>query len=110
MPSPTQKFAMFRSAARYLTEPHPFSRNPITVKPHAVDFSVYPKRAARTGAVYVSLLLMYGEKAFTDQVSESSLSCPSSWAGLSRQSGTAALSGCDSSRRRGSVVWCAAGR
>ncbi|KAL1610593.1 hypothetical protein SLS60_002263 [Paraconiothyrium brasiliense] len=49
MPSPTQKFAMFRTAARYLTEPHPFARNPVTAKPHAVDFSLYPRRIARTG-------------------------------------------------------------
>ncbi|KAK3214572.1 hypothetical protein GRF29_19g599446 [Pseudopithomyces chartarum] len=49
MPSPTQKFSMFRTAARYLTEPHPFARNPTSVRPHAVDYSMYPKRIARTG-------------------------------------------------------------
>lgn len=43
---------MFRTAARYLTEPHPFARNPVTAKPHAVDFSLYPRRIARTGTLY----------------------------------------------------------
>ena len=46
---------MFRTAARYLTEPHPFARNPISVKPHAVDYSLYPKRIARTGGLYVDI-------------------------------------------------------
>lgn len=53
MPSPTQKLTMFRTAARYLTEPHPFARKPITMKPHAVDYSLYVKRVGRTGALYV---------------------------------------------------------
>lgn len=44
---------MFRTAARYLTEPHPFARNPTSVRPHAVDYSMYPKRIARTGTLYV---------------------------------------------------------
>lgn len=42
---------MFRTAARYLTEPHPFARNPVTMRPHAVDYSLYPKRIARTGGL-----------------------------------------------------------
>ncbi|KAF1976873.1 hypothetical protein BU23DRAFT_14235 [Bimuria novae-zelandiae CBS 107.79] len=58
MPSPTQKFAMFRTAARYLTEPHPFARNPVTVKSHALDFSLYPKRIARTGAFVMPMAVL----------------------------------------------------
>ncbi|KAJ4299012.1 hypothetical protein N0V90_004256 [Kalmusia sp. IMI 367209] len=49
MPSPTQNLGMFRTAARYLTEPHPFARNPVSMKPHAVDYSLYFKRIGRTG-------------------------------------------------------------
>ena len=46
---------MFRTAARYLTEPHPFARNPTSVRPHAVDYTLYPRRIARTGKLYVPL-------------------------------------------------------
>ncbi|KAL5458621.1 hypothetical protein PMIN06_003263 [Paraphaeosphaeria minitans] len=59
MPSPTQKFAMFRTAARYLTEPHPFARNPVTAKPHPVDFSLYPKRMVRTGVFVFPMALAF---------------------------------------------------
>lgn len=59
MPSPTQKFSMFRTAARYLTEPHPFARNPTSVRPHAVDYSMYPKRIARTGTLCVHTPLIH---------------------------------------------------
>ncbi|KAF2438144.1 hypothetical protein P171DRAFT_437218 [Karstenula rhodostoma CBS 690.94] len=53
MPSATQKLTMFRTASRYLTEPHPFARNPVTMKSHAVNYSIYPKRVARAGALFV---------------------------------------------------------
>ncbi|KAF2472518.1 uncharacterized protein BDR25DRAFT_15007 [Lindgomyces ingoldianus] len=52
MPSPTQARGFFRSAARYLSEPHPFARNPVTVASHSVPYGVYGKRLLRSSAFY----------------------------------------------------------
>lgn len=51
MPSPTQARSIFRSASRYLTEPHPFARNPVTQRPHAVPWNVYTKRLGGTAVL-----------------------------------------------------------
>ena len=55
MPSPTQNLAFFRTAARYLTEPHPSARNPVTMAPHPVPWGVYATRLTRTSKLYALL-------------------------------------------------------
>ncbi|KAF2825317.1 hypothetical protein CC86DRAFT_371031 [Ophiobolus disseminans] len=52
MPSASQARLMFRSAARHLTEPHPFARNPITIKPHSWRAGDLSKKMVKTSAVY----------------------------------------------------------
>ncbi|KAF2654796.1 hypothetical protein K491DRAFT_693460 [Lophiostoma macrostomum CBS 122681] len=49
MTRPTPRMSFLSSASKYLTEPHPFSRRPITTAPHAVDYMVYARRVGRTG-------------------------------------------------------------
>jgi len=44
MPSATPVRAFMRNAARYLSEPHPFGRNPVTQPAHKIDTSLYFKR------------------------------------------------------------------
>ncbi|KAF2676158.1 hypothetical protein K458DRAFT_322488 [Lentithecium fluviatile CBS 122367] len=56
MPSPSAQRSFFRTAARYLTEPHPFARNPVTVRPHPVPWNVYAKKMARTTTFVVPML------------------------------------------------------
>ncbi|KAF2250338.1 hypothetical protein BU26DRAFT_300109 [Trematosphaeria pertusa] len=53
MPQATQVRTMFRTAARYLTEPHPFARNPVMQAPHAVPWGVYGRKLGRTATFVV---------------------------------------------------------
>ncbi|CAO2647675.1 Nn.00g085970.m01.CDS01 [Neocucurbitaria sp. VM-36] len=52
MPSATQVRTMFRSAARHLTEPHPFARNPVSMRAHAWRAGDLSKRVIKTSTVY----------------------------------------------------------
>ncbi|KAF2124065.1 hypothetical protein P153DRAFT_371363 [Dothidotthia symphoricarpi CBS 119687] len=52
MPSPTQARTMFRSAARYLTEQHPFARNPTTMPSHSIRYLDLNKRVVKASALY----------------------------------------------------------
>ncbi|KAF2849602.1 hypothetical protein T440DRAFT_131152 [Plenodomus tracheiphilus IPT5] len=53
MVSATQMRTMFRSAARHLTEPHPFARNPISMQPHAWRAGDLSKRVIKTSTAIV---------------------------------------------------------
>ncbi|KAF9698025.1 hypothetical protein EKO04_004449 [Ascochyta lentis] len=52
MPSATAARTMIRSWARQMTEPHPFARNPVTVKPYPAQYRVMGKKLLRTSAVF----------------------------------------------------------
>ncbi|KAF2117215.1 hypothetical protein BDV96DRAFT_571718 [Lophiotrema nucula] len=52
MPSPTQARSFMRSAARYLTEPHPFARNPTTMASHPIQWRPYVQHFSRAGTFY----------------------------------------------------------
>ncbi|KAF2735874.1 hypothetical protein EJ04DRAFT_180791 [Polyplosphaeria fusca] len=52
MPSPTQARFFLRSASKYLTEPHPFSRNPVTMQAHAVPLRPYFNHMKKTARFY----------------------------------------------------------
>ncbi|KAH8722913.1 hypothetical protein GQ44DRAFT_621679 [Phaeosphaeriaceae sp. PMI808] len=52
MPSATPVRTMFRSAARHLTEPHPFARNPVSMASHPWRAGDLGKRLARTSVVF----------------------------------------------------------
>jgi hypothetical protein len=54
MPSATQIRTLFRSAAQHLTEPHPFARSPVSMKPYPIQYKHLGVRVLRTSAVYVS--------------------------------------------------------
>ncbi len=58
MPSATPARSIFRTAARYLTEPHPYGRNPTTVPSHSVPWNIYPKRLVRTGAFVIPMAVV----------------------------------------------------
>ncbi|KAF2259506.1 hypothetical protein CC78DRAFT_585886 [Lojkania enalia] len=53
MPSATQARQVMRSAARYLTEPHPFARKPVTMTPHSVRYADLGKHFTRAAVFYV---------------------------------------------------------
>jgi hypothetical protein len=53
MPSVTPRMSLFRSAARYLTEPHPFARKPMAMASHSVPWAIYTKHVGRTMGSYV---------------------------------------------------------
>ncbi|KAF2193990.1 hypothetical protein K469DRAFT_709463 [Zopfia rhizophila CBS 207.26] len=55
MPSATPVRGFLRTAARYLSEPHPMNRSPVTQTPHTVPYSIYGKRVLRAGAFYVPM-------------------------------------------------------
>ncbi|KAJ4988267.1 hypothetical protein SVAN01_06202 [Stagonosporopsis vannaccii] len=52
MPSATPVRTMIRSWARQMTEPHPFARNPVTVKPYPAQYSVMFRKLGRTSTVF----------------------------------------------------------
>ncbi|CAI6331633.1 unnamed protein product [Periconia digitata] len=56
MPSPTPKPSFLRSAALYLTEPHPYGRRPVTMASATIPWANYPKRIARTGVLVLPTL------------------------------------------------------
>ncbi|KAL1596820.1 hypothetical protein SLS59_007561 [Nothophoma quercina] len=43
---------MIRSWARNMTEPHPFARNPVSVKPYPAQYSVMFRKLGRTSMVF----------------------------------------------------------
>lgn len=51
MPSATPVRTMIRSWARNMTEPHPFARNPVSVKPYPAQYSVMFRKVGRTSMV-----------------------------------------------------------
>ncbi|KAF1850284.1 uncharacterized protein K460DRAFT_400356 [Cucurbitaria berberidis CBS 394.84] len=53
MPSPTQVRLMFRTAARSLSEPHPFARNPVTSRAHQWRAGDLSKRVIKTSTAFV---------------------------------------------------------
>lgn len=53
MPAATPRLSFFRTAARYLTEPHPYGRRSITQAAHPVAWAEYAKHVGRTSVVYV---------------------------------------------------------
>ncbi|KAF2744751.1 hypothetical protein M011DRAFT_479515 [Sporormia fimetaria CBS 119925] len=56
MPAGTPRMSMIRSAARYLTEPHPFARRPTTMGSHPVAWGVYANHIGRTSVVVLPFL------------------------------------------------------
>jgi hypothetical protein len=42
---------MLRTWARNMTEPHPFARNPVSVKPYPAQYSVMFRKLGRTSVV-----------------------------------------------------------
>ncbi|KAJ4401022.1 hypothetical protein N0V91_008276 [Didymella pomorum] len=51
MPSATPVRTMLRTWARNMTEPHPFARNPVSVKPYPAQYSVMFRKLGRTSVV-----------------------------------------------------------
>lgn len=49
MPAGTPRLSMFKSVSRYMTEPHPFARNPVTVKPAPIAWNALARHMGRTG-------------------------------------------------------------
>ncbi|KAG9199044.1 hypothetical protein G6514_009146 [Epicoccum nigrum] len=58
MPSATPARAMLRTWARQMTEPHPFARNPITVKPYPAQYGVMFRKLGRTATYFVPVYTM----------------------------------------------------
>lgn len=52
MPAATPRLSFFKTAARYLTEPHPYGRRSITQAAHPVAWAEYAKHVGRTSVVY----------------------------------------------------------
>ncbi|KAH3914147.1 hypothetical protein HBI56_052730 [Parastagonospora nodorum] len=52
MPSATPIRAMLRTLTRNMVEPHPFARNPLSVKPHTWRAGDLSKKMVRTSAVF----------------------------------------------------------
>ncbi|KAF3034112.1 hypothetical protein E8E11_001910 [Didymella keratinophila] len=52
MPSATPVRSIIRSWARNMTEPHPFARNPVSVKPYPAQYSVMFRKLGRTSLVF----------------------------------------------------------
>ncbi|ORY03729.1 hypothetical protein BCR34DRAFT_492155 [Clohesyomyces aquaticus] len=59
MPSPTKSMGFLRTAARYLSEPHPFNRRPVTMAPHSVPYSIYGKRVTRSAMFVVPSMVAF---------------------------------------------------
>ncbi|KAF2494709.1 hypothetical protein BU16DRAFT_562346 [Lophium mytilinum] len=53
MPSATPIRTFMRSASRYLTEPHPFARNPVSTPAHRHYAPFFIKRAAATAGTMI---------------------------------------------------------
>jgi hypothetical protein len=51
MPSATPVRAMLRTWARQMTEPHPFARNPVSVKPYPTQYGVMFRKLGRTATL-----------------------------------------------------------
>lgn len=84
MPAGTPRLSMFKSVSRYMTEPHPFARNPVTVKPAPIAWNALARHMGRTGKSYVTLLPLNQRIIHILKTSTVwSPSSPSSWAGPS---------------------------
>jgi hypothetical protein len=92
MPSATQIRTLFRSAAQHLTEPHPFARSPVSMKPYPIQYKHLGVRVLRTSAVYVSLLSLTPNNILT--IADSSPGTPLSSGGRLPQS-TCSTGACD---------------